>query len=128
MVVSEERLKILNMLSEGKISADEAARLLDAVEKSESKATPPVDVEGGKGGSRWFRVRVTDTKTGKARVNVRLPLGLVKAGIKLGRSFSPQMEGIDAEEIMQLIQSEASGQIVDVTDEDDGEHIEVFVE
>lgn len=125
MVVSEERVKILNMLSEGKITAEEAARLLDSVEQPPAvEAT--TDLTRGK--PRWFRVRVTDTNTGKTRINVRLPLGLIKAGIKIGKSFSPEIEGIDPEELVQILQAETSGQIVDVVDEQDGEHVEVFVE
>lgn len=125
MVVSEERVKILNMLSEGKITAEEAARLLDSVEQPPAAAAT-ADLTRGK--PRWFRVRVTDTNTGKTRVNVRLPLGLIKAGIKIGKSFSPEIEGIDPEELVQILQAETSGQIVDVVDEQDGEHVEVFVE
>lgn len=125
MVVSEERVKILNMLSEGKITAEEAARLLDSVEQPPA-AEATTDLTRGK--PRWFRVRVTDTNTGKTRINVRLPLGLIKAGIKIGKSFSPEIEGIDPEELVQILQAETSGQIVDVVDEQDGEHVEVFVE
>ena len=42
-----------------------------------------------------MRVRVTDTDTGKTRVNIRLPLNLVGSGIKMGMRFVPEVDGLD---------------------------------
>lgn len=136
MANAEERLKILNMLQEGKISAAEAARLLEALETATSgKAGPRVPnppnapaVSGPIGGGRWMRVRVTDTNSGKTRVNVRLPLNLVGSGIRMGMKFAPEIDGLDANDLMEWINSGEMGQIVDVYDEQDGEHVEVFIE
>jgi len=72
MVTSEERLKILKMIDEGKISADEGAKLLAALGESRKTARkPPVSTRLG--GARWLRVRVTDMVTGKAKATVNLP-------------------------------------------------------
>ena len=73
-------------------------------------------------------MRVTDTNNGKTRVNVRLPLNMVSAGVKMGMRFSPEVEGLDINELMTFINSGETGQIVDVFDEEDGEHVEVFIE
>ncbi len=136
MANAEERLKILNMLQEGKISASEAARLLEALETASSVKsgprvpTPPSGpvVSGPVGGGRWMRVRVTDTNSGKTRVNIRLPLNLVGSGIRMGMKFAPEIDGLDANTLMEWINSGEMGQIVDVYDEQDGEHVEVFIE
>jgi hypothetical protein len=53
---------------------------------------------------------------------------MVSVGIKMGSKFAPQIEGLDSAELMQIIESGEVGQIVDVFDEDDGEHVEVFLE
>jgi len=135
MATSEERSKILKMVQDGKITADQAADLLKSLEEGRSapaggapgQAVPPGQAGAPRGG-RWFRVRITDTKTGKTRVNVRLPLSVAAAGMKMGMRFSPEMEGMDIQQLADLIQSGEAGQIVDVFDEDDGEHVEVFVE
>ena len=130
MVQTEERLRVLKMLQEGKITASEAAQILEALE--ETPAPPPpktpaaIDLPGRPG--KWFRVRVTDTNNGKTRVNVRLPLNMVSAGVKMGMRFSPEVEGLDINELMTFINSGETGQIVDVFDEEDGEHVEVFIE
>jgi hypothetical protein len=78
--------------------------------------------------ARWLRVRVSDMKTGRPRVNVRLPLTLVGFGLKMGRHFAPEMEGMDMEELTRVLQTGEPGPFVDVYDEDDGEHVEVFLE
>jgi len=138
MTTTQERLQILKMIEEGKIKAEEGARLIEALDSVSSgpaapaQPQPPMPGEApfdpaGKG-TKWLRVRVTDTDSGKARVNVRLPVGLIKAGVKMGAKFSPEIEGLDIDQLMTFINSGELGQIVDVFDEDDGEHVEVFIE
>jgi hypothetical protein len=61
-------------------------------------------------------------------VNVRLPVSVINAGVKMGARFSPQVEGLDMHELMQYIRSGMIGKIVDVYDDEDGEHVEVFLE
>jgi SHOCT-like domain len=131
MTTSEERLKILKMIQEGKITAEEGVKLMEALESSKAVSgtgLPLEGVAGGGKGNRWFRVRVTELGTGKTRVNVRLPVNLINAGLKMGARFSPEVQGLDMEQLKQYIQSGETGKIVDVYDDDDGEHVEVFIE
>lgn len=130
MVQTEERLRVLKMLQEGKITASEAAQILEALEETPSVTAAKVAVASALPSrpGKWFRVRVTDTNNGKTRVNVRLPLNMVSAGVKMGMRFSPEVEGLDVNELMAFINSGETGQIVDVVDEEDGEHVEVFIE
>jgi len=133
MVLSEERLKILEMLQDGKINAEQAEGLLQALGE-DKQGVDAADPEKGmfsggeRGEKRWFRVRVTDTDTGKTRVNVRMPLGIVNAGFKMGRRFAPEIEDLDISELMEMIRDGAEGRVVDVYDDEDGEHVEVFIE
>ncbi len=125
MVTSDERLRILKMVQEGKISADEAVKLMESLEKP----APPQAAQTAPGGSaQWFRVRVTDTATGRARVNVRLPLSIMSTGLKMGMKFSSNIEGIDPQQLMEIIEKGGTGLVADVVDEADGEHVEVFIE
>lgn len=74
-------------------------------------------------------VRVTDLKTGKSKANVTIPMGVVNFGLKMGAKFAPaDLEGLDVNQIMQAIQTGGPGKIVDVENEEKGEHVEVFVE
>ena len=129
MATSEERVKILKLVQEGKITTDQGVQLLEALQdphtkKGEGGNTPAKGTQA----ARWFRVSVTDTDTGKVRVNVRLPVNLITAGVKMGARFSPEVEGLDMEQLMTLIKAGEIGKIVDVVDEKDGEHVEVFLE
>ena len=132
MTLAEERLKVLQMVKDGKISAEDAAELLAALDiAAERKAAPPaptIPPYAGDRRNRWLRVRVTDTDTGKVRVNVRLPTSMINAGMKMGMRFAPEVEGMDMSQLMTYIESGEVGQIVDVYDEEDGEHVEVFIE
>ncbi len=127
MATVEERMKILKMIEEGKISAEEGAKLLSALSEGRKSAFG-AQAAAGSGGARWLRIRVTDTSTGKAKVNVNLPIGLVNVGLKLGARFSPDVDEEQMEALAEALKSGLSGKIIDVTDEDDGEHVEIFVE
>ena len=125
MATTEERMQILKMIEEGKISASDGAELLRALDLDSKPPTMPLK---GASAPRWFRVRVTDMATGRAKVNVNIPMGLVNVGIKMGARFAPEVEGVNYNEIMEAIQSGQQGKIMDVTDEVDGERVEIFVE
>jgi hypothetical protein len=134
MASSEERLKILRMIEEGKISVDQGMQLLESI-GPEKKAPPvaprpaiPIAPPASPRSARWFRVRVTDMDTGRVRVNIRMPINVVTTGFKLGARFSPEVEGMDMTQLMDAIRAGETGQIVDVMDEKDGEHVEVFLE
>jgi hypothetical protein len=48
--------------------------------------------------------------------------------MKMGARFSTEIQGLDPSDLMQLIREGTIGKIVDVFDEKDGEHVEVFLE
>lgn len=127
MATVEERMKILNLIAEGKISAEDGAKLLQAL--AETRRTPSVGAMPVSGGdTRWFRVRVTDLATGKTKVNVNVPMGLVNVGLKMGARFAPNLDQEQMEALAEALKTGAMGKIVDVTNEEDGEHVEIFVE
>ncbi|MEZ0395302.1 MAG: hypothetical protein ABWK53_02535 [Anaerolineales bacterium] len=115
-------MKILKMIEEGKLSAEEGAKLLAALttgSRSGGLAT---------GGAKWLRVRVTDLHSGRAKATVQIPLSLIDAGMKIGAHFAPEIEGVDMGQLMNALRAGVTGKIIDVTDEEDGEHVEIFVE
>jgi hypothetical protein len=124
MATAEERLKILKMIDEGKISAEEGARLLSALAGSQ-KTGNRAPVRSSAGAARWLRVRVTDTFTGKTKATVNLPMRLVDAGLNIASQYAPD---VAFDELMEAINAGAEGKIIDVIDEEDGEHVEIFIE
>jgi len=86
--MSEHRRQILQMLSEGKISPDEAERLITAVEGPVgTKSTDPAFGSAEKSRPRYLRVVVDSedegSHEGPTKVNVRVPMQLLRAGVKL---------------------------------------------
>lgn len=86
--MNEHRRKILQMLAEGKISADEAERLISAAEEPASvRWADQVSASGGKVPPKFLRVQVDSEenggKDGPTKVNVRVPMQLLRAGVKL---------------------------------------------
>jgi len=127
MANTEERMKILKLIEEGKISAEEGAKLLSALSDSR-RGMPPSPRPPSVGGARMLRVRVTDTRTGRSKASVQIPLALVDAGLKIGAHFAPEVQGVDMSNVMEALRMGVTGKIIDVTDEEDGEHVEIFVE
>lgn len=126
MATTEERMKILNMIREGKISAEEGAKLLSALGDTEKPSrVPPARTPGE---PRWFRVRVTDLVNGKTKVSVNIPFGLMEWGMQIGAQFAPEVGDLDFNQIKEMLESGVEGKVVDVIDEEDGEHVEIFIE
>jgi hypothetical protein len=83
--MSENRRQILEMLSSGRVNADEADRLLAALETAnpQSSATGSVNNSGP---LKYLRVVVDAADPGAdgpTKVNVRVPLQLLRAGVRL---------------------------------------------
>jgi hypothetical protein len=90
--MNDDRRSILNMLAEGKITADEAERLLAAFDRAEAapdRAGPgPVPRKVPK----YLRVAVDTDEGGQGstKVNIRVPLSLMRAGVRLASLIPPQ--------------------------------------
>jgi hypothetical protein len=125
MASVEERMKILKMIEEGKLSAEEGTKLLAALSvKRPTTSRAP----GMPGSAKWLRIRVTDTRTGRSKASVQIPIALVDAGLKIGAHFAPEVDGVDMSNVMEALRSGVTGKIIDVTDDEDGEHVEIYVE
>lgn len=126
MVTSEERMKILKMINDGKINAEEGSQLLSAISQRSDK---PRKTSNRSLSGQMLRVRVTDMRTGKAKVNVNVPMKLVDAGLNIAAQFTPEMENAQMmEAVKEALAENISGKIVDVFDEEDQEHVEIFIE
>ena len=81
--------------------------------------------------AKWFRIRVTDLKTNQAKVTVKVPMAIVewglRAGSKIGGADLNEM-GVNIEELRAAMNSGFCGTIVDLTDEEQGQHVEIILE
>lgn len=151
--MSSEKMKILEMIQEGKLTATEGMELLKAMEEglSEEKvsSTPEFNLvkketAGQPSGERFLRVRVLGEKA--LKVNVSVPLSLIRSASKLvvyAMSFVPadkrseleqkgfDLQALDVEELVRLVEETVDGKIVDVEVADPQEgriKVEVCVE
>jgi len=92
--MSETRRQVLEMLAAGKITADEAERLIAALEKDAPSASPSAAPEIGRAKPKYLRVVVDSDNPaedhGPVRVNTRIPMQLLRAGVKLAHLIPPQ--------------------------------------
>ena len=128
MPSQEERMVVLRMIEEGKITPEEGARLLAAIgERGESNAAPPplpaARAFDTAPNGRYLHVRVTNMQTGKQKVTVNVPLSIVDMGLR----FIPQNDKFDPQTIRDAIRTGLTGPIVDVIDEEKGDRVEVTI-
>lgn len=144
----DERLEILRLVENQTISAEEAARLLEALDRSErqqQEQTQPFNVTfprgfpevnfpkgfpfgpGGGPGRRGrnVRIRITDVDTDEPRLNLVLPQGLIDAGLKMAKRLAPDHIP-DAKDLRESIDEGYEGTILDILDED--QRVEIVIE
>jgi hypothetical protein len=91
--MNEQRKDILDMLAEGKITADEAEQLIAAIERDQPQLASSLDTRP-KGKAKYLRVVVDTVENGEpGRVNVRVPLQLLRAGVQLAALIPAQALG-----------------------------------
>ncbi len=119
--MNEDRLRILKMLEEKKITADEAERLLEALSGEQAVSHH----------SRFLKIRVWEGDSEKPKVNVSLPLSLVKWGMDLvPESARAKIKGknIDLSMLSEALEKNLTGKIIDVDEGEGGNKVEIWVE
>jgi hypothetical protein len=90
--MNNDRRSVLQMLADGKINADEAERLLSALDRADAPAPgaaspPPAH---GNGAPKYLRVTVdADVHGDNTKVNIRVPMALLRAGVRLSSLIPP---------------------------------------
>ncbi|MFI4975744.1 MAG: hypothetical protein ACHP84_14485 [Caulobacterales bacterium] len=136
--MSEDRKRILQMLGEGKITAEHAERLLAALDREPAPNGP---ARASTGGPKYLRVTVdaNDREDGPTKVNIRVPMALLRAGVRLSALIPPQARAeVNAAMVRQGIPfdinqlrpenlEELIEQLNDLTVDVDNEHAKVRV-
>lgn len=90
--MNDDRRSILGMLAEGKITADEAERLLVALDRAPAAAAAPADFPSNRPRAKYLRVCVDTDEPGDGgptKVNIRVPMQLLRAGVRLSSIIPP---------------------------------------
>ncbi len=117
----DERNHILQLVEMGKVTAAQAAQLLDMLDLEHKEA-------GERSRSRSVRVRVTKLANGQQKVNVVLPVHLLHVGLRLATRLAPQVSGSALEDLWLAMAGGASGRLLDLQDLEEGERVEIFAE
>jgi hypothetical protein len=132
--MKEERKQILEMLAEGKISAEDAERLIDKLGTEDTGDPQKMAVRSGSSRPKYLRVHVDGSDGDK--VDVRIPLALIRTGIKLTAVMPNHVneklgdEGVDLSRLSELEGDELYEALQDLqvdVDSEDGK-VRVFCE
>jgi hypothetical protein len=133
--MTEERKKILEMLAEGKITAEDAERLLDKIEAGPTSGPTLPRKPGEPSKLKWLLVHV-DSNDGD-KVNVRVPISLIRTGIKLGAilpagaSERIEASGIDLNDLAKLADEELVEALADLqvdVNSENGDTVRIYCE
>ena len=118
--------RVLQLVAEGRLTADEAAPLLDALDAD--RAAPPAGraealANEAIGDGPASAVRIEVSEGGRKVINLRVPLALGKSAI----DGVPGLSDATAEQIRQAINAGIKGPILDV-DDDEGSGVRVVIE
>src|SRR2546421_12904894 len=134
---AQDRLRVLELLEQQKITAAEASELLAALgdrgergrdgRRRDRNRWLAEELAPAADRARWFRVRVTDQRTGQMRTNISVPIGMVGFGLGFARRFRhiPGVEHVD--DLFEAVRAGRRGTIFDVANEG-GERVEIFID
>jgi hypothetical protein len=137
------RKQILEMLSAGEIDVTRATELLNEVRTgdtppaAEAPPAPPVPPPApekpiptvGQSGRHWLHIHVSDLESGKSRVRVNVPLGLVHFGLKIGARFTDEVNNDMIRDVVDALgDDQLTGTLVEVEDVEDNERVHIFID
>lgn len=110
--MNEDVMKILKMVEAGTITAEDGMKLIEAVSTDRKKTSGKI---------KYVRLEVHESTGGKP-VEIKLPVGILKAGLKIGEKFSPGLQETlketEYEQILSAINEGASGEVITVNAQD----------
>ncbi|PAT01536.1 hypothetical protein CI105_06535 [Candidatus Izimaplasma bacterium ZiA1] len=122
--MSDDRLRILEMIQSKTITAAEGADLLKALDQNDQKVAIPK-----KQAFKMFKIKVNSADGDK--VNVQIPIEFAKVALRSGKGFMKidQLNDfdLDLDMILQMIDSGSLGKIVDI-ESADGDKVEIIIE
>ena len=121
--MNEEKMRILKLLEEKKISSSEAMGLLEALGKAPEG--------GGEKKGRLLRIRIYENGSSDPKVNINVPLGWAKFMApfiegKIKAKLADKGYSVDLGKIQEAIENQEPMKIVDV--QDGGDKVEIFIE
>ncbi len=126
-----ERIMILDLLEKGKISSEEADKLLLALHASpKGEVEEPVEINAEQNDkprrAHWMRIRVTELSTGKRKFSLLLPIFFLHLGISFSeRKVITEKERDGLQMGREFFKNAVKGKMVDASDPEDDERVEI---
>jgi hypothetical protein len=108
---------ILEQIERGEMSSEAAVQAI----RSEKEAQ-------GEKMTHYLRVNVSRLHDDQPRVNVKIPLSMVKLGLTLGSKYAPELNGLSLDQIVDDLEVLGDGTIVEVQDVEEDEHVLISIE
>ena len=131
--MSDELATVLRLVSEGKLSAEEAAPIIAALNRPRAPQPPQppeppqhpfAGAASARGGGRNRRIRIQVNERGGKVVDVRIPLAFAAMAARM----IPGIPERYADLIKQAVESDTTGPIVDVSEDEDGDSVLISIE
>jgi hypothetical protein len=125
--MGDELATVLRLVSEGKLSAEEAAPIIEALGRHRvppPPATPTSPSGSAPGKGRGRRVRIQVTERGRRVVDVRVPLAFAAMAARM----VPGIPDSYAAMIEQAVETDTIGPIVDLAEDEDGDGVLISIE
>jgi hypothetical protein len=127
--MGDELATVLRLVSEGKLSAEEATPIIEALGRHRvppppEPPTPPTPPGSVPGKGRGRRVRIQVTERGRRVVDVRIPLAFAAMAARM----VPGIPDSYAALIEQAVDTDTIGPIVDLAEDEDGDAVLITVE
>ena len=132
--MNEEVMRVLKMIEEGKITADKAKELIDALKNEQATVNAPavVEMENSNYEEKFLKIKVLSAEGDK--VNVQFPVKVIKEIIKVTGKIpmgSAGLEGVDMQDLLNTVaaclDNESMGQIVDISSKN-GDIVKIVIE
>ena len=123
--MGDEMTTILRLVSEGKLSADEAAPIIEALgrpDRSQASGTPPPAATPGTTKGRRIRIQVSER--GRKAVDVRVPLAFAAMAAKMVPGIPESYRKLIAD----AVETDTVGPIVDLAEDEDGDAVLISIE
>ena len=126
---SQERLQVLRMIDEGKITAEEGFQLLEALDPTtggipRNSSSHPSEAFKGK----LVRMQISDLATGRSKAMATVPLRLLEVGLRIASHYAPGLKDMDPENLLDALVEGADGRIIEVVDQEKLVKVELLVE
>jgi MFS family permease len=124
----DERLRVLEKLEEGQISAVEAETLLEGIREETWARLAPDGLNDGARAQRFLRVRISDPVSGMMRSDLRLPLALVNFVLAAGGELGGELGDLDPSALKSFVTDGSDQAVIQGSGESGDPHIEVSIE